>query len=227
MTGVRLRNTATGEESTLAVTGVFVAIGHDPRSELVRGQVDLDSEGYVLVRRPHHQHVDRGRLRGGRPGRPHLPAGDHRRGHRLFGLYRRRALARRNRHCHNDKPLRHRPDWSTAMTGTEKTSKTVNVTDDSFSDDVLSSSTPVLVDFWATWCGPCKMVAPVLEEIAGEKAGSLTVAKLDVDANPATARDFQVVSIPTMILFKDGEPVKRIVGAKGKAALLRELSDIV
>jgi thioredoxin 1 len=113
------------------------------------------------------------------------------------------------------------------MTGTEKTSKTVNVTDDSFSEDVLSSSTPVLVDFWATWCGPCKMVAPVLEEIAGEKSGSLTIAKLDVDANPTTARDFQVVSIPTMILFKGGEPVKRIVGAKGKAALLRELSDIV
>ena len=107
------------------------------------------------------------------------------------------------------------------------TSSTVAVTDDSFSEDVLSSSTPVLVDFWATWCGPCKMVAPVLEEIAAEKAGSLTVAKIDVDENPATARDFQVVSIPTMILFKNGEPVKRIVGAKGKAALLRELSDVV
>lgn len=103
-------------------------------------------------------------------------------------------------------------------------SATVAVTDDSFSADVLTSSTPVLVDFWATWCGPCKMVAPVLE-IATEKAGELTVAKLDVDANPATARDFQVVSIPTMILFKDGAPVKRIVGAKGKAALLRELAD--
>jgi thioredoxin 1 len=103
----------------------------------------------------------------------------------------------------------------------------VAVTDDSFSDDVLSSSTPVLVDFWATWCGPCKMVAPVLEEIASEKAGSLMVAKLDVDANPNTARDFQVVSIPTLILFKDGAPVKRIVGAKGKAALLRELADVV
>ena len=113
------------------------------------------------------------------------------------------------------------------MTSTPNTSATVSVTDDSFSNDVLSSSTPVLVDFWATWCGPCKMVAPVLEEIAGEKSGTLTVAKLDVDSNPATARDFQVVSIPTMILFKDGKPVKRIVGAKGKAALLRELEDVI
>ena len=106
-------------------------------------------------------------------------------------------------------------------------SATAVVTDDSFSQDVLTSSTPVLVDFWATWCGPCKMIAPVLEEIASEKAGELKVVKLDVDANPATARDFQVVSIPTLILFKDGEPVKRIVGAKGKAALLRELADLV
>lgn len=101
----------------------------------------------------------------------------------------------------------------------------VTVTDESFAQDVLASDLPVLVDFWATWCGPCRMVAPVLEELAVEKAGELTVAKLDVDANPATARDFQVVSIPTLILFKGGEPVKRIVGAKGKAALLREISD--
>jgi thioredoxin 1 len=113
------------------------------------------------------------------------------------------------------------------MTETSPKSLTVAVTDDSFSDDVLSSSTPVLVDFWATWCGPCKMVAPVLEEIAAEKAGSLRVVKLDVDANPSTARDFQVVSIPTMILFKDGQAVKRIVGAKGRATLLRELADVV
>ena len=104
---------------------------------------------------------------------------------------------------------------------------TVAVTDDSFAPDVLSSTTPVLVDFWATWCGPCRMVAPVLEEIAAEKAGSLTVAKVDVDANPGTARDFQVVSIPTMILFKDGKPVTRIVGAKGKAALLREIAEFL
>ena len=94
-----------------------------------------------------------------------------------------------------------------------------------FNDEIKEGF--VVVDFWATWCGPCKMVAPVLEEIAVERAGQLTVAKLDVDNNPETARDFQVVSIPTMILFKDGQPVKRIVGAKGKAALLRELSDVV
>jgi thioredoxin len=112
------------------------------------------------------------------------------------------------------------------MTDTDATA-TVTVSDDSFAEDVLQSSEPVLVDFWATWCGPCRMVAPVLEEIAAEKAGKLRVAKLDVDANPETARDFQVVSIPTMILFKDGAPVKRIVGAKGKAALLRELSEVV
>lgn len=104
-------------------------------------------------------------------------------------------------------------------------SATLTVTDGSFDSDVIKSGTPVLVDFWATWCGPCKMIAPVLEEIAGEKAGALTVAKLDVDANPETARAFNVVSIPTLILFKDGEPVKRIVGAKGKAALLREIAD--
>ena len=104
-------------------------------------------------------------------------------------------------------------------------SATLTVTDGSFDSDVIKSGTPVLVDFWATWCGPCKMIAPVLEELAGEKAGELTIAKLDVDANPETARSFNVVSITTLILFKDGEPVKRIVGAKGKAALLREIAD--
>lgn len=113
------------------------------------------------------------------------------------------------------------------MTDTERAGVPLPVSDASFATEVLASSKPVLVDFWAAWCGPCRMVAPVLDEIAAERAGQLTVAKLDVDANPETARDFGVVSIPTLILFKDGQPIKRIVGAKGKAALLRELSDVV
>jgi thioredoxin 1 len=102
---------------------------------------------------------------------------------------------------------------------------TVDVTDATFENDVLKSGKTVLVDFWATWCGPCKMVAPVLDEIAGEHKDNLTVAKLDIDANGKTAQEYQVMSIPTMILFKDGKPVKTIVGAKPKAALLNDLSD--
>jgi thioredoxin 1 len=94
-----------------------------------------------------------------------------------------------------------------------------------FQDDVLSSDKTVLVDFWAEWCGPCKMVAPVLDEIAGEHRDKLTVAKLDIDRNPGAARDYQVMSIPTMIVFQGGKPVKQIVGAKPKAALLRDLAD--
>jgi thioredoxin len=102
---------------------------------------------------------------------------------------------------------------------------TVHVTDATFKSDVLDSGKTVLVDFWAEWCGPCRMVAPVLDEIAGENKDKLTVAKLDIDANPATARDYHVMSIPTMIVFQGGQPVKQIIGAKPKAALLNDLAD--
>ena len=100
---------------------------------------------------------------------------------------------------------------------------TKTVTDSSFTTDVLGSQKPVLVDFWAEWCGPCKMVAPVLEEIASEHAEKITVAKLNIDENPATARDYQIMSIPTMAVFQGGRIVKSIVGAKPKAALLKDL----
>ena len=101
---------------------------------------------------------------------------------------------------------------------------TTQLTDSTFDETIGGSAEPVLVDFWAEWCGPCKMVAPILDEIASEQAGKLTVAKLDIDANPDAAMRFGVMSIPTMILFVDGEPKKTIVGAKGKGQLLEELS---
>jgi thioredoxin 1 len=93
-----------------------------------------------------------------------------------------------------------------------------------FSEEVNGSSEPVLVDFWAEWCGPCKTIAPVLEEIAEEQSGSLRVAKVNVDDNQSLALQFGVQSIPTMIVFKDGEEVHRIVGARGKPQLMQDLS---
>ena len=102
---------------------------------------------------------------------------------------------------------------------------TVTLSEATFDEEINSASTPILVDFWAEWCGPCKMIAPILEEIASEQAGKLTVAKLNVDDAPDIARRFGVMSIPTMILFDGGEPAVRMVGAKPKAALLGELAD--
>jgi thioredoxin 1 len=101
------------------------------------------------------------------------------------------------------------------------------VTDTTFDETIGSAAEPVVVDFWAEWCGPCKMISPILDEIASEHAGKLSVAKLNVDENPDIARRFDVMSIPTLIVFKDGEAQKRLVGAKGKGQLLAELDEFL
>jgi thioredoxin 1 len=103
----------------------------------------------------------------------------------------------------------------------------LEVTDASFQVEVLDSKTPVLVDFWATWCGPCRMVAPIVEELAGEYNGTLKVTKLDVDANQNVAMTYGVMSIPTLLLFKNGLPAQRIVGYMGKAQLKQRIDSVL
>ncbi len=102
-----------------------------------------------------------------------------------------------------------------------------DLSDATFDEFVGASDHAVVVDYWAEWCGPCKMIAPVLEEIAKEQAGKISIAKVNIDDNPDTARRFDVLSIPTLIVFKDGAPAKRLVGAKGKAQLLQELAEFI
>jgi len=102
--------------------------------------------------------------------------------------------------------------------------KIETLTDATFDEHVKSSDVPVLVDFWAEWCGPCKMISPILEEIAQEQAGKIRIGKLNIDDNLDVTRRFDVMSIPTLILFKDGEPRVRLIGAKPKGQLLEEIS---
>lgn len=103
----------------------------------------------------------------------------------------------------------------------------VTLTTSTFDETVAASDTPVVVDFWAEWCGPCKMIAPILGEIAQEQAGNITIAKLNVDENPDLAMRFNVMSIPTLLVFDKGQVAKRLVGAKGKGALLQELQEFL
>ena len=104
------------------------------------------------------------------------------------------------------------------------TSPITILTDASFDEVIGSADKPILVDFWAEWCGPCKMIAPILEEFSLEQSDKFTIGKLDVDVNVATATRYSVMSIPTLLLFKDGQVAARLVGAKPKGALLQEIT---
>ena len=101
----------------------------------------------------------------------------------------------------------------------------LEATNENFATDVLGSEVPVLVDFWAEWCMPCKMIAPILEELSSEYDGKLTIARLDVDAHPSVASDYDVVSIPSLLLFKNGELVRRHVGAAPRDAIVEIFAD--
>jgi len=103
----------------------------------------------------------------------------------------------------------------------------LEVTDDSFTNEVLNSELPVLVDFWAEWCGPCKMVSPIVEELSNEYNGKVKVAKLDVDSNPQTATNYGIRGIPTLLMFKDGSAVDQIVGAVPKTHIAERLDKII
>ena len=103
----------------------------------------------------------------------------------------------------------------------------IAITDSSFDNDVIKSKLPVLVDFWAEWCGPCKMIAPTLEELAEEYSESLVIAKLDVDSNPQTASSYGIRVIPALLIFKDGKPVDQIVGAVPKSVIKSRIDQII
>ena len=105
--------------------------------------------------------------------------------------------------------------------------KITNLTNETFDELVSSADGPVLVDFWAEWCGPCKMIAPILDEIAEEQGDNLAIAKVNVDEAGEIAQRYQVMSIPTLLVFKDGEVAKRMVGASGKAKLLEDIAEFI
>ena len=105
--------------------------------------------------------------------------------------------------------------------------KPIEVSDSNFEETVLKADLPAMVDFWAPWCGPCRMVAPIVEELAEEYGSKMSVAKLNVDVNPVTASKYGIRSIPTLLVFKQGKPIRQIVGLKSKAELKKEIDSVL
>ncbi len=226
LSGVVIRNLITDEQTTLEATGMFVAIGHDPRSELIKGVVDTDAEGYVLVQgRTTATNVD-----------GVFACGD------LVDNRYRQAITAAGTGCAAALDAQHYldglADAEAEGTAADVTAATeapaaalpaapVNATEDTFEEEVIKSDVPVVVEFWATWCGPCRAVAPILDELAQEYAGKVKIVKVDTDANPKLAMAYGVTSIPTMNFFVKGELVKSVVGAKPKPTLTTLFDEVI
>ena len=228
LAGVRIHNRVTGEDSVLPATGLFVAIGHEPRNELVKGVVDTDAAGYVLV--------------DGRTTATNVKGvfacGD------LVDSRYRQAITAAGSGCAAALDAQHFLDEladaevasaaeapaavvEEAPVPSNIIRETVLATEDSFQDEVIHSDVPVVVDFWATWCPPCRAVAPILDELAEEYAGRIKIVKVDTDENPNLAMAYGITSIPTMNFFKSGELVKSVVGARPKPALTALFDEVI